>query len=70
MSKASTEDDLEGVRAEVQTTKIANDEYRRVLRAKNSELAKLKRDSDALAKLQSVKIKEFELAASHDARRL
>ena len=56
------EDDLESAKAEYQAVKLANDEYRRVLRSKNSELAQLKRESDSLAKIQSLKVKELELA--------
>ena len=45
---------------------MANDEYRRTLRAKNQELAQFKRDTDSLAKMQSLKIKELELVANQN----
>ena len=50
VTKTQTEDDLESAKAECQAVKLANDEYRRVLRSKNSELAQVKRESDSLAK--------------------
>lgn len=45
---------------------MANEEYRRALRAKNSELAQFKRESESLMKMQSLKVKELELVASQD----
>ena len=64
MSKTQTEEDLESAKAEYQAVKMANDEYRRVLRSKNSELAQFKRESDSLAKMQALKVKELELVSS------
>lgn len=61
MTKQQTENDLEAVKSEAQTYKIANEEYRRVLRSKNSELATLKRESDQLTKIQQLKIRDLEL---------
>jgi len=49
---------------------MANEEYRRVLRIKNSELAQLKRESEQLTKIQSLKIKELELSQAHDQKML
>ena len=37
--KQQTEDSLESARADCQAAKLANEEYRRVLRTKNSELS-------------------------------
>ena len=70
VTKTQTEDDLESAKAEYQAVKLANDEYRRVLRSKNSELAQVKRESDSLAKAQSLKVKELELVSSQDQKRL
>ena len=70
VTKTRTEDDLESAKAEYQAVKLANDEYRRVLRSKNSELAQVKRESDSLAKVQSLKVKELELVSSQDQKRL
>ena len=70
MSKTQTEEDLESAKAECQAVKMANDEYRRVLRSKNSELAQFKRESDSLAKMQALKVKELELVSSQDQKRL
>ena len=70
MTKTQTEDDLEGVKAEYQAVKMANDEYRRALRTKNSEITQFKRESDSFAKMQSLKVKELELVSSQDQRRL
>ena len=70
VTKTRTEDDLESAKAEYQAAKLANDEYRRVLRSKNSELAQVKRESDSLAKVQSLKVKELELVSSQDQKRL
>ena len=70
VTKTQTEDDLESAKAESQAVKLANDEYRRVLRSKNSELAQVKRESDSLAKAQSLKVKELELVSSQDQKRL
>ena len=55
---------MESAKAEYQAVKMANDEYRRVLRSKNSELAQFKRESDSLAKMQALKVKELELVSS------
>ena len=70
VTKASTEDELDNAKAECSATKLANDEYRRVLRTKNTELAHLKRETESLTKAQSLRIKELELVASQDGRRL
>ena len=51
MTKTQTEDDLEGVKAEYQAVRMANDEYRRVLRTKNSEITQFKRESEAIVKM-------------------
>ena len=40
------------IKQDIQAQKIANEEYRKVLRAKNSELATLKRESEQLTKMQ------------------
>ena len=69
-TKQQTEDSLESARADCQAAKLANDEYRRVLRTKNSELSQFKRDSESLTKIQQLKIKELELAANQDQKRL
>lgn len=51
VTKTQTEDDLEGVKAEYQAVRMANDEYRRVLRTKNSEITQFKRESEAIVKM-------------------
>ena len=70
VAKNQVEDDLETARADFQAAKLANDEYRRTLRAKNQELAQFKRETDSLAKMQSLKIKELELVANQNQKRL
>lgn len=49
---------------------MANDEYRKALKTKHSELAQFKRESDQLTKMQSLKIKELEFSLNQDQKRL
>ena len=48
------------MRAENEAIKMANDEYRRVLKSKVSELMQLKREQDGGHKKAALKIKELE----------
>ena len=45
---------------------MANEEYRKLLRAKNSELTQFKRENESLTKVQTLRIKELELVSGQD----
>ena len=44
-------DEYEVLKSEVHSVKIANDEYRKLLKNKNSELTQLQRESESLTKM-------------------
>ena len=60
LTKSQVEQEAENTRAENQAVKMANDEYRRVLKSKVSELMNLKRDQETGSKKSLLRIKEVE----------
>ena len=70
LTKSQVEQDSDNTRAESQAVKMANDEYRRVLKAKMSELMQLKRDQEAGNKTISLKIKELEFELQQEKKKV
>ena len=60
LGKSQVEQEAENARAENQAVKMANEEYRRVLKSKVSELMNLKRDQESGSKKSLLRIKEVE----------
>ena len=60
LTKSQVEQEAENARAENQAVKMANEEYRRVLKSKVSELMNMKRDQEGGSKKSLLRIKEVE----------
>ena len=69
LTKSQVEQEAENTRAENQAIKMANDEYRRVLKSKVSELMNLKRDQESGSKKSILRIKEVEFELGQEKKK-
>ena len=70
LTKSSVEQDSDNTRAENEAIKMANEEYRKVLKNKVSELQQLKRDQEGSYKKANLKIKELEFELLQEKKKV